>query len=67
VARLALPNLRDPENISVNRILSDDEAEAARDGMRIIASHEFDQFLATPRCGGQFYDKSVQGETSKRE
>src|SRR6185312_4135067 len=66
VARLALPYFGDPKNIFVDCVLGDDEAEASGNGVRVIASHESDQFVTTPRRRGKFHDETVHGGTSKR-
>jgi hypothetical protein len=43
VTRLTIPYLCDPENILISHVFSDDEAEAASDGMGVVAAQYFNQ------------------------
>lgn len=67
VVGLALPDFGDPEDVGVGRVLGDDEAEAAGDGVGVFASHEGDEVVAAVGGGGEFYDESVDGLSLLKE
>ena len=59
VARLALPDLGNPENVFIGGIFGHDEAEAAWDGVGVVAAQHVDQLGAASQGGGQFDDETV--------